>query len=135
MKETTRKHLSKSLPASAKQHKTAGPYSPVLVVDPGKLVVLSGQAAIDEDGKIVGETIEEQTLYMMQNCKIHLSVAGCGLNDVFKVTVYLKNMDDWPAFNAIYKDYFEEPRPVRTAVQAGLIGELLVEIEIWATTS
>ncbi len=123
------------MPARALQHKTAGPYSPVLVVDPGKLVVLSGQAAIDPEGKVVGDTIEDQTPYMMKNCQDQLSVAGCGLDDVFKVTVFLKNIEDWPTFNNIYKGYFKEPRPVRTAIQTGLIGELLVEIEIWAVKS
>lgn len=124
-----------NLPMEATQHDTAGPYSPVLIVDPGKLIVLSGQAAIDPRGHVVGTTVEEQTRYMMENCKNLLNVASCGFHDVFKITVYLKNIEDWSAFNAIYETYFDHPRPVRTAVQTGLIGGLLVEIEIWAVKS
>jgi len=127
------KQHRKRVPEGASQHVTAGPYSPVLVVDPGKLVVLSGQAAIDPDGRIVGDSIEEQAHYMLENCRKLLSSAGCGMDDVFKATVYLKNIEDWSDFNAIYETYFNEPRPVRTALQTGLIGGLLVEIEIWAT--
>ena len=122
----------KSLPKSASQHDTAGPYSPVLIINPGKLVVLSGQAAIDTEGNIVGDTIEDQTRFMMENCRNQLSSAGCSFDDVFKVTLYLKDIGQWSAVNEIYKTYFNVPRPVRTAVQTGLIGELLVEIEMWA---
>lgn len=127
------KQHRKRVPEGASQHVTAGPYSPVLVVEPEKLVVLSGQAAIDPDGRIVGEEIKEQTRYMMENCRNLLVRAGCTMDDVFKATVYLKNIEDWSDFNAIYETYFNEPRPVRTALQTGLIGGLLVEIEIWAT--
>lgn len=125
----------KYVPDGVVQHLTAGPYSPVLVVEPGKLVVLSGQAAIDHEGRTIGDTVEEQTTFMLQNCRNLLEQAGCTMDNVFKATVYLKNIEDWSAFNAIYEKYFNEPRPVRTAIQTGLIGDLLVEIEIWAIKS
>ena len=59
----------KRLPANSEQHKTAGPYSPVLIINPGELVVISGQAAIDPDGNIIGDTIENQAAYTLDNCK------------------------------------------------------------------
>lgn len=124
-----------SIPPGAVQHKTAGPYSPVLVVEPDKLVVLSGQAAIDPEGQVVGDTIEEQTRYMMENCKNQLATAGCDFNDVFKATIFLKDIEDWSDFNKVYESCFDHPMPVRTAIQTGLIGGLLVEIEIWAVKS
>lgn len=136
--ETESKGHSKThkiLPSNASQHVTAGPYSPVLIVNFGKLVVLSGQAAIDKNGQIVGESIEEQTRYMMENCRDQLATANCTFDDVFKVTLFIKDINQWSAVNKIYETYFNEPRPVRTAVQTGLIGELLVEIEMWAVTS
>lgn len=120
------------IPANAKQHKTSGPYSPVLIVNPGTLVVISGQASIDDEGNFIGNTIEQQTAYTMKNCLKQLSSAGCSFENVFKVTVFLKNIDDWSKFNEIYKTYFNDPLPVRTTVQAGLLGTLLVEIELWA---
>lgn len=120
------------LPNHADQHETAGPYSPVLKINPGQLVVISGQAAINKKGEIIGDTIEEQTKLTLENCETQLESGGASLNDAFKVNVYLKDLDHWPRFNKVYKNYFKEPLPVRTAVQTGLLSTLLVEIEIWA---
>jgi 2-iminobutanoate/2-iminopropanoate deaminase len=122
----------KAVPVGASQHKTAGPYSPVLTVSPGQLVVISGQAAIDNEGNVIGDTIEEQTRVTLDNCRTQLQTAGVDLKDVFKVNVYLTDLDNWPRFNEIYQTYFPEPLPVRTAVQTPLLMTLLVEIEMWA---
>lgn len=114
------------------QHKTAGPYSPVLEINTNKLVVISGQAAIDPEGNVVGDTIEEQTKVTMENCRKQLQAAGVTLNDVFKVNVYLTDLDLWPRFNEVYKAYFDDPLPARAAVGVNLLMTLLVEIEMWA---
>lgn len=123
---------AKQLPAGASQHSTAGPYSPVLEIDPGKLVVISGQAAIDPDGNIIGETIEEQTRLTIENCANQLATAGCTLRDVFKVNIFMTDLDEWPRVNAVYQEMIPEPRPVRTAVQTALLMTLKIEIEMWA---
>jgi 2-iminobutanoate/2-iminopropanoate deaminase len=125
-------HSAKMVPPGASQHVTAGPYSPVLIVSPGQLVVISGQAAIDHAGNVVGETIEEQARLTLHNCRQQLATAGCTLADVFKVNVYLTDLAEWPRFNVVYREIMPEPRPVRTAVQAGLLMTLKVEIEMWA---
>lgn len=122
----------KKIPDNASQHKTAGPYSPVLEVEFNKLVLISGQASIDVEGKVVGDNIEEQTRFTMENCIKQLKTANCTLDDVFKVNVYLSDLNLWPRFNEVYKTYFKEPLPVRTAVQTGLLYTFLVEIEMWA---
>lgn len=122
----------KQLPDGASQHVTAGPYSPVLAIQPGKLVVISGQAAIDPEGKIVGESVEEQTRYTLENCGRQLGSAGASLKDVFKVNIFVADLADWSRINAIYQKIVPEPRPVRTAVQTGLLPGLKVEIEMWA---
>jgi enamine deaminase RidA (YjgF/YER057c/UK114 family) len=119
-------------PDHAEQHVTAGPYSPVLELDPGRIVVISGQAALNKAGETIGSTIEEQTRVTLENCSEQLKAGGCSLGDVFKVNVYLKDLDHWPRFNEVYKTYFTAPLPVRTAVQTGLLGSFLVEIELWA---
>jgi len=126
------KGVSKTVPEGASQHINAGPYSPVLQVSPGALVVISGQAAIDMQGNIVGETIEEQTKITLTNCNRQLAAAGCTFADVFKVTAYLTDLKDWGRFNSVYQAVIPEPRPVRTVVQAGLLPRLLVEVEMWA---
>ncbi|MGI9550439.1 MAG: RidA family protein, partial [Aurantibacter sp.] len=124
--------VGKKLPQNADQHETAGPYSPVLEVNPGRLVVISGQAAIDKKGKVIGNTIEEQTKYTLDNCAQQLATASCSLQDVFKVNVFIKDLNEWPRFNTVYEQYFQDPKPVRTAVESGLLMTLLVEVEMWA---
>jgi enamine deaminase RidA (YjgF/YER057c/UK114 family) len=122
----------KQLPPAAMQHQTAGPYSPVLIVRPQALVVISGQAAIDPRGNVVGDTIEEQTTLTLENCRRQLETAGCTLGDVFKTNAYLAEIADWQRFNSVYERLIPAPRPVRTTVGARLLPGLLVEIEMWA---
>ena len=125
-------HPLKRRPDRARQHRTAGPYSPVLVVEPHRLVVISGQVAVDLDGAVIGDTVEAQAEATLANCGRQLASARCGFADVFKVNIYLADLKDWARFNKIYESKFREPRPVRTAVQAGLMPGILVEIEMWA---
>jgi 2-iminobutanoate/2-iminopropanoate deaminase len=94
--------------------------------------VLSGQVAVDLDGSVVGETIEEQAEAALANCERQLARAGCGFADVFKVNVYLTDLAEWSRFNTIYESRMPPPRPVRTAVQAILLEGFRVEIEMWA---
>lgn len=126
------KPSAKRLPPSASQHVTAGPYSPVLVIDATRLVVICGQAAILPDGSIPVESIAEQTELTLDNCESQLSHAGCTFADVFKVNVYLTDLNDWPRFNEVYAKRMPEPRPVRTAVGTQLLPGLVVEVEMWA---
>lgn len=122
----------KRRPEGARQHVTAGPYSPVLEVDAQRLVVISGQVAVDLNGQVIGDTMEEQTRATLGNCIACLASAGCTLRDVFKVNIYLTDLGDWARFNEIYQEIMPEPLPVRTAVQAILLPGFLVEIEMWA---
>lgn len=120
-------------PAAERQHRTAGPYTPVVGVPANAtLFVISGQAPLDLDGNVVGTTIEEQSRATLENCRIQLEAAGCSLEHVFKATVYLTDLADWAAFNAVYVEYMRPPYPARTAVQCGLLPGFLVEVEMWA---
>jgi reactive intermediate/imine deaminase len=121
-----------AMPPTVQQHSGAGPYSPVLEVNAGRLVVLSGQGPIDANGKIVGTTIEEQTIATLENCRRLLACAGADFAQVFRATVYLRDMNDWSRFNEVYKRYFRPPYPARSAVQAVLWGNIAVEIELTA---
>jgi len=125
-------HPLKGRPKDARQHVNAGPYSPVLEVDARRIVVISGQVAVDFEGQILGQTIEEQTAATLRNSAALLHTAGCSLADVFKVNIYLSDLGNWERFNAIYEEEMPEPLPVRTAVQAVLLPGYLVEIEMWA---
>lgn len=122
---------------SCKKHPSAfdseQPYSSILEVECSRLIIISGQVAEDEEDNTVGTTIEEQAEQTLKNCQALLSKAGCTLDDVFKVNVFIRNIEDWARFNTIYKKFFsQEPKPVRTTVQAGLLSDFLVEIELWA---
>jgi reactive intermediate/imine deaminase len=122
--------------AAQKQHRTAGPYTPVVGVNAdARLFVISGQAPLDLEGRVVGGTIQEQSRVTLENCRTQLRAAGCDLADVFKATVYLTDLANWSAFNAVYKEFMKEPWPARTAVQCGLLPGFLVEIEMWAARS
>ncbi|KZK77969.1 Enamine/imine deaminase [Pseudovibrio sp. W64] len=124
--------IGKHLPSEASQHVTAGPYSPVLIVKADKIALISGQAPLDDEGNVIGETIEEQTRVTLDNCLKQLQTVDCDLGDVFKVNVFLTDLEEWERFNVVYQEYMPEPRPVRTAVQAGLLSTFKVEIEMWA---
>jgi enamine deaminase RidA (YjgF/YER057c/UK114 family) len=124
--------VGKRLPDGASQHVTAGPYSPALVVQPGRLVVISGQAAIDDDGSIPSPDITAQARHTLENCRRQLHAAGASLGDVFKVNVYLRDLADWEQFNEVYREVMPDPLPVRTAVGTDLLSALLVEVEMWA---
>jgi 2-iminobutanoate/2-iminopropanoate deaminase len=103
------------------------PYSPVVVS--GDQVYTAGQVAFDETGALVGETMEEQARKTLENVRSCLAAAGCTLDDVVKVNAFLADLADFDAYNAVYREFFAEPYPVRTTVQAGLPPGLLVEIE------
>lgn len=120
------------LPEGTTQHVTAGPYSPVLEITGQKLVCISGQAPISMEGKVIGNGIEEQTIETLKNCEAQLKKAGCSFANVFKVTVYLKDLKDWPKFNEVYSSIMAQPFPTRSAVGVSLLETFLVEIEMWA---
>lgn len=121
------------VPVASRQHVTAGPYSPVLRLRAdAEIVVISGQAPLDLSGKVIGDTIEQQTRVTLENCRTQLNAAGLDLGDAFKVNVYLTDLDNWPRFNAVYREIMPEPFPVRTAIGCALLPGFLVEIELWA---
>jgi 2-iminobutanoate/2-iminopropanoate deaminase len=109
-----------------------GPYSQGIASRAGELVFTAGQIAIPAGGTALqGEGIEEQARCALENIRGILKEAGCELRDVVKVTVYLQDMDDYPALNLVYERYFANPPyPARSVVEvAGLPKGALVEIE------
>lgn len=104
----------------------AGAYSPG--VRAGNLLFISGQTPRDPaTGKIVGETIEEQTQVTLANVQRIARTAGATLANIVSVTVYLADENDWGRFNDVYKTVFAPPYPTRAVVGAQLRG-ILVEI-------
>jgi 2-iminobutanoate/2-iminopropanoate deaminase len=102
------------------------PYSPVVVS--GETVYTAGQIGRDAAGNLAAG-IEGQTRQALENVKACVEAAGCTLDDVVKVNAFLAELGDFGGYNDVYREFFAEPYPARTSVQAGLPEGVLVEIE------
>lgn len=109
-----------------------GPYVQGKVV--GNLLFASGQIPLSPDtGQVVGETIQEQTEQVLKNIAAILAEAGTDFNHVVKTTCFLKDMNDFAAFNEVYATAFSQDFPARSAVEvARLPRDVKVEIEVIA---
>ncbi len=104
-----------------------GPYSQGIRA--GDFLFVAGQVPKDPaTGKIVGETIEEQTAQTLENLKAVLEAGGATLADVVKVSAHLTDLALFDRFNSVYVKYVPEPRPVRTTVGSQLLG-FMVEMD------
>lgn len=106
-----------------------GPYSQAIVAN--GMVFTAGQTGTDPaTKKLVDGGIEAQTRQVLNNVKAVLDAAGVSLGNVVKTTVFLADMNDFAAMNAVYSEFFPQPYPARSTVQvARLPGDALVEIE------
>jgi len=105
-----------------------GPYSQA--VSTGPLLFTSGQIPLRPDGSLVEGGIELQTQQVLENLRAVVGAAGATLGQVVKTTVFLKNLEDFAAMNAIYAAAFGSHCPARSTVQvARLPRDVLVEIE------
>lgn len=109
----------------------AGAYSQG--IEAGDLIFTAGQIGWDPVTGELPDTIEAQTARAIGNVQAVLEAAGSGLEQVVKTTVYLSDMDDFPAYNAVYTELFPEPRPARSTIGAHLAHGVLIEIEAIAS--
>ncbi len=101
----------------------------------GDFVFVSGQGPLDpKTGKVVGDTIEEQTARVLENIKAILEAGGASMADVVKVSAHLSDMSLFERYNRVYASYFPDPKPTRTTVGSQLPG-ILVEIDAIAYVS
>lgn len=109
-----------------------GPYSQA--IQAGGMLFISGQGSVDPRNQAVIEgDIAEQTDHTLKNISALLEAAGSSLDRVVRCTVYLKNMDDFAAMNAVYEKYLGGAAPARSTVEvARLPKDLLVEIDVIA---
>ena len=109
-----------------------GPYSQGIIS--GNLIFSSGQIGIDPKTSELVEGIKEQTYQVFRNIKAILEEAGSDFNNVIKVVVFIKDMNDFPLVNEIYKEHFTESYPpARSTVEvSNLPKNALIEIEVIA---
>ena len=106
-----------------------GPYS--IATEAHGLVFLSGSVPIDPaTGSGVEGGIEEQAHQVMRNIGAVLGDVGLGYDDIVKTTIFLLDMGDFAAVNAVYGEYVGESKPARSTVQAAALpGGFAIEIE------
>jgi 2-iminobutanoate/2-iminopropanoate deaminase len=112
--------------------KPIGPYSQAIRTN--GILYVSGQVALDpKTGEMKGTDVREQTERVVENIKGILEAAGSNLHHIVKTTVFLKDMNDFPAMNEVYAKYFTSAPPARSTVQVSrLPKDALVEIEVIA---
>lgn len=123
----------KEVVLTARGPKPIGPYSQAIKAN--GLVFVSGQIALDpQSGEFVGTDVRQQTERVLENLKAILEAAGTSLTHVVKTTVFLNDMNDFPAMNEAYAKYFSTTPPARSTVQAArLPKDALVEIDVIAS--
>lgn len=108
-----------------------GPYSQAQIV--GNMVYTSGQIPIIPETGELAQGLEAQANQVFKNLSELLKAAGTDMSKVVKTTVFIKNMDDFAAINAIYANYFTEPYPARSCVEvARLPKDVSLECEVIA---
>ncbi|MBM3681308.1 MAG: RidA family protein [Actinobacteria bacterium] len=112
------------------------PYSISLGYRIGSVLVLSGQASIDPDsGALVGVgDFDAQAAQTFANLERVLALGGCGLEDIFKVTIYLTDMTRFPKIMELRQRHFTPPYPADTIVEVSSLAlpELMIEIDAMA---
>jgi len=94
------------------------------------LIFLSGQTPVNKEGAVVPGGIQEHTAQCIKNLGNVLTAAGSSWEQVVKVNVYLKSMDDFAAMNEVYEKLLPNPKPARTCIQAAKLPfDVDVEIE------
>ena len=103
------------------------PFSPAVKVGP--LVFVSGQASVDLTGQIVSDSFEGEFRRSVDNLRKVLQTAGADLAQVVQTRNYVRDSEDLPEFNRLYREVFSAPYPARTTITGCLSAALRFEIE------
>ena len=98
----------------------------------GDFVFVSGQVPTDDQGQVITGGVEAQTRQVFKRIEHALALGGCTLADVCKVSVWLHDARDFGSFNRVYMECFGEHRPARSTVEARLMIDAKVEIDVTA---
>ena len=116
-------------PVGPDTSKSPLPFSPAVKV--GNLIFVSGQASTDADGNILSEDFESEFRRSIENVRKILRACNSDLDRVVQVRSYVKNPEDLPKYNALYREYFKPPYPARTTL-TGCLARVLYEIDVIA---
>jgi 2-iminobutanoate/2-iminopropanoate deaminase len=105
-----------------------GPYS--TAVEANGFLFISGQGGIDPAGGGLADSIEDQTRQTMENLRGILAEVGLDFSHVVKTSIFLLDMGDFAAMNAVYASYFQSDPPARTTVAAAALPLPKMKIEI-----
>ena len=120
--------MGRSVVSTADAPQAIGPYSQAITLD--NLVFCSGQIPLTPAGDLAEGDIAEQTRQVLTNLKALLAASGSALEHVLKTTVFLVDMGDFAAMNAVYAEFFPSAPPARSTVQVSrLPRDVRVEIE------
>ena len=108
----------------------AGPYSQAL--RSGNRIYVAGQRPDDPVTGVTPEGITAQSRQVLENVKTILESAGATMDNVVKSSVFLADLENFQAFNAVYKEFFNPPYPVRTTIGCMLRGGMMVEVDVIA---
>jgi 2-iminobutanoate/2-iminopropanoate deaminase len=124
--------MARSVVSTGDAPQAIGPYSQAITLD--SLVFCSGQIPLTPQGTLVEGDVSAQTRQVLTNLRGLLEAAGSSLGQVLKTTVFLADMNDFQAMNAVYGEFFTSDPPARSTVQAArLPRDVRVEIEAIAT--
>lgn len=105
-----------------------GPYSQATLVN--GLIFVSGQIPINPESGELETDIEKATLRSLTNVLAIVEAAGSKLEDIAKVNVFVKDMNDFNRINAVYADFFKNHKPARALVQVSVLPKnAVIEIE------
>ena len=113
-------------------------YTHVVEPKPGRTLYISGQIALDHEGKLIGAgDITAQTRQVFENLKVALAAADAALSDIAKLTVFMKDISQLNAYRAVRDTYFTGKYPASSLMQISqlVMPELLIEIEAIAVVS
>lgn len=121
--------MEKQMVFTEKAPKAIGPYSQAIKV--GNMVFTSGQLPLNpETGELIQDSIKSEAKQALENLKAVLEETGASLNDVVKVTVFIKDMNQFGEINEVYGQYFTDHKPARSCVEvARLPKDANIEIE------
>jgi 2-iminobutanoate/2-iminopropanoate deaminase len=109
-----------------------GAFSAGVEAPAGRTIYVSGQVSMDADGNVVGEgDIKRQTETVLEHVKTVVEEAGGGMEDIAKVTVFIRDMRLYDKIHEVRRKYFEEPYPSSSMVEVSALIDprLLIEIE------